>query len=61
MSDNGDTQQPDWITMGHEMFNRATGNGHDLWPSQREAYVAGFGEATVVMQRLIDRDLKEKL
>jgi len=38
-----------WITKGSAIFETNTCSGKILWPSQREAYIAGYGEGLASM------------
>lgn len=42
-------KQEGWITKGSAIFETNTCSGKILWPSQREAYIAGYGEGLASM------------
>lgn len=38
---------PEWMERGCVLFDRITANGLTPWPSQREAFISGYGEGAI--------------
>lgn len=38
---------PEWMERGGVLFDRITANGLTPWPSQREAFISGYGEGAI--------------